>query len=84
MTNEQKENILRCANLIYEQIKPVIELIENVWQSLKEIFLIAYKQLKEYLEKDINIRTKKYKKGKRYICSYKRTQLWKFLSEIKV
>lgn len=84
MTKEQKENIFRCGNLMIEQLKPVIELIENVWHQLKEILSAAYKHLKEYLEKDISTRTKKHKKGKKYIHNYKKIQLWKFLNNIKV
>ena len=79
MTEEQKQRLLEIQNKIYKDIKPFIEVITRIWESLKEIAIKIYKNLKEFLERKISIRTKSFKKGKRYIHTYKKFELWKFV-----
>lgn len=79
MTEDQKQRLLEIQNKIYKDIKPFIELMNRIWESIKDLVIDAYKSLKEFLQKKVPIRTKSYKKGKRYIHSYKKKELWKVL-----
>ena len=72
-TNEQLE-ILHTA----------IELITRVWNAVKELVIRAYENLKEFLSRKASIKTKSYKKGKKYVHKYIHIKLWKLLERGKI
>lgn len=76
MTDEQ---LLKTQNKMYENLKPFIEKINRIWEAVKELFIKVWIQLKKFLEIKVSIRTKSFKKGKKYIHSYKKIELWKWV-----
>lgn len=80
MPEEQKQRLLEIQNKIYEDIKPFIELMNRIWMQVKDILIDVYNNLKEFLMKKVSIKTKSYKKGKKYVHSYKKIELWRLLS----
>lgn len=79
MTEEQKQFLINAENDLIETIKPFIELMIRVWDEIKELVTIAYEELKKILYKEVPIRTKGHKKGKKYIHSYIKVRMWRLL-----
>lgn len=77
MTIEQKEQFQKIAEELYEKIKPVIDAVYKIAEAIVSNAVEAWKQLKEYLIAKVSVRTKKTKKGKKYIHSYKKIELYK-------
>lgn len=67
-TDEQMETIKKCMDIIIKAC-----------ESVKEIIIEAFNQLKGFLNKEVSIRTKKHKKGKKYIHNYIKIKLWKVI-----
>ena len=79
MTVEQKEQFQKTSEELYEKIKPVIDAVYKITEAIVSTAVEAWKQLKEYLTTKVSVRTKKTKKGKKYIHSYKKIELWRIL-----
>lgn len=69
LTDEQKEVIKKCVQIVTE-----------LFQHMKKAFIQVYEQVKEFLNKKVSIKTKSFKKGNKYIHSYKYVELWKIFS----
>ena len=79
MTEEQKEQLRKIAEKLYEKIKPVIDAVYEIAEAIANTAVEAWKQLKSYLTTKVSVRTKREKKGKKYIHSYKKIELWRLL-----
>ena len=77
MTIEQKEQFQKISEELYEKIKPIIDAVYKIAEAIVSTAVEAWKQLKEYLTTKVSARTKKTKKGKKYIHSYKKIELYK-------
>ncbi len=64
----------------YEKLQALVDKIVNIISKfvaqVKEVFIKAWSSVKDILNKKISVRTKKYKKGKRYVHSYKKIKLF--------
>lgn len=78
MTEEQKQRLLEIQNKMYEDLKPFIETINRIWEAIKDLVIKVWTQFKNFLERKVSVRTKSFKKGKRYIHGYKKIELWKW------
>lgn len=79
MTEEQKQSLINTSNELIEAMRPFVELMTRVWDGIKELVLKAYEELKKFLYKEIPIRAKCYRKGKKYIHGYKKVKMWRIL-----
>lgn len=79
MVEEQKQQLLEMLNKLYEDIRPFVEIIIKIWEAVREIVTKIYIQLIEFLKTKILIKTKSFKKGKRFIHGYKKIELWKWV-----
>ena len=79
MTIEQKEQFQKIAEELYEKIKLVIDAVYEIFETLASTAVEVWKQLTAYLTTKVSVRIKKTKKGKKYIHSYKKIELWRLL-----
>lgn len=79
MSDEQLQLIIKAGNDLMESMRPFIELLERVWESIKITFQKFYEELKQFLYKKVPMKTKCYKKGKKYIHSYIKVKIWRML-----
>lgn len=79
MTIEQKEQFQKIAEELYEKIKPVIDAVYEIAETIASTVVEVWKQLTAYLTTKVSVRTKKTKKGKKFIHSYKKIELWRLL-----
>lgn len=80
---EFTEEQLEMIHKLEETLQPVIECISKLFDEIKTIFLKVYENLKTFLSTKISIKSKSYKKGKKYIHSYRKLELWKYVRRLQ-
>lgn len=81
MTDEQKEQLQEIAENLYQLIKPIIDKVYEIAKAIADTIIEIYNWLKEILISKVSIKQKKRKKGKKYIHSYKKIELWKLIRD---
>lgn len=79
MTDEQKEQLQEIAENLYQIIKPIIDKIYEIAEEVANKLNSMYEWVKEFLTLKVSIKQKKRKKGRKYIHSYKKIELWKVI-----
>lgn len=79
MTEEQKEQLERTAEEMYQIIKPIIDKFFEIARAIVSAVTEFFEYIKEIATIKVSVRTKKIKKGKKYIHSYKKYELWRLL-----
>lgn len=64
---------------LQESFDSIVDALSKFVEQVKDVFIKVYDSIKEMLNKKISIRTKRYKKGKRYIHSYKKITLLDYI-----
>lgn len=83
MTNEQKEIIMQAGQMLYEGLKPAVDLINKIYEKIKEIFIRVYKWISSILNIKITTYSRK-KKGNRYVINkIKSVSIYKYLMKIR-
>lgn len=75
-------------NIDYDKLKEsfnkIADVISKFVDQVKDIFMNVYASLKDMLNKKVSVRTKKYKKGKRYVHSYKKIKLVDYIRFVNI
>lgn len=79
MTEEQKEQLERIAEEMYKVIKPIIDRFFEIAKEIASAATDFFEYIKEIVTIKVSVRTNKVKKGKKYIHSYKKYELWRLL-----
>ena len=81
MADKQKEQLQKIAGNLYQLIKPIIDKVCEIAKAIADTINEIYNWLKEILISKVSIKQKKRKKGKKYIHSYKKIELWKLIRD---
>ena len=67
-----KENINKMISAVNELVHEIVKFVKAVAEKVAQ-----------FLKTKISVRSKKEKKGKKYIYKYEKIQLWKYLLQIR-